>query len=66
MVSANNTLGPIFLKDFYCAGTERTLLSCSSRYLLGISSCTHGSDVGVHCEGKVTYQVTMVYIVCPW
>ena len=65
-MSANNTLGPIFLKDFYCDGTERTLLSCrSSRDLLGISSCTHGSDVGVHCEGKVTYQV-MMYIVCPW
>ena len=53
MVPANSTTGPMFLKDVYCTGTERTLLSCSSLYLPGISSCTHGSYVGVHCEGKV-------------
>ena len=60
---ANSVLpgnGPIFLNDVFCSGKEKYLSLCAAFRLLGISSCTHASDVGVHCEGKVLCQVMLL------
>ena len=59
---ANSVLpgnGPVFLSDVFCSETDQSLASCNALHLRGISSCTHGSDVGVHCEGKVLCQVML-------
>lgn len=43
--------GAIHYSDFDCSGNEQNLTSCS--YSLANSYCSHSSDVGVICRGKV-------------
>ena len=44
-------IGPVFLSNLYCDGTESSLLNCSRTVFVG-SYCTHDRDVGVRCERK--------------
>ena len=40
-------IGPVFLYNVSCTGTESSLLSC--RQSIGVPSCSHLQDAGVVC-----------------
>ena len=44
-------VGPIFLTNLGCGGSESFLVNCTSTFFTG-SYCTHGRDVGVKCVRK--------------
>jgi len=45
-------MGPIFLDNVHCSGTELWLSNCSSRGV-GVHNCSHFEDAGVVCTGEV-------------
>ena len=50
-------MGPVYLSDLSCTGTEQTLLECSHQVFVG-SYCSHVRDVGLRCERK---KITFSY-----
>ena len=44
-------LGPIFLDNVACRGTESSLFDCSHNGL-GIHNCRHYEDAGVECSSE--------------
>ena len=48
-----SAVGPIFLDQLVCSGSETSLLECQSYTPLGLSTCQHSQDVGVRCVGKI-------------
>ena len=42
-------LGPIYLDDVVCVGTEARLIDCSTQTPTGIHNCDHSEDAGVRC-----------------
>ena len=42
-------LGPIYLDDVYCAGTEARLINCSTQNPTGTHNCAYSEDAGVMC-----------------
>ena len=49
---------PIFLAGVHCCGFEASLAECSNRSSIGVSSCTHSSDLNVQCStaGSGSFQ----------
>ena len=45
-------IGPIFLENLICSGSETTLMECRHSTPLGLSTCAHSQDAGVRCVGK--------------
>lgn len=59
-------VGPIFLDELQCTGTEERLLDCTSDGL-GVHDCSHFEDVAVTCNRTqpVTpckYTISRVYL----
>ena len=52
-------IGPIFLDQLDCSGTEATLLECRHFTPLGLTTCEHSQDAIVRCFG-MTLSVTVV------
>ena len=48
-------MGPIFLDDVQCRGTERWLTNCTHRGV-GVHNCGHREDAGVVCNGKLAFN----------
>ena len=46
-------VGPIYLDDVECSGSESTLANCSSRSLIYCYG-GHSEDAGVRCQGIVS------------
>ncbi|NWI99196.1 DMBT1 protein, partial [Crypturellus undulatus] len=44
-------LGPIWLDDLNCVGTEEALSTCRAK-AWGEHNCNHGEDAGVECSGE--------------
>ena len=44
-------VGPIFLDDVGCMGTESQLTECPHPGI-GVNNCGHMEDAGVSCSGK--------------
>lgn len=42
-------IGPIWLGNVQCSGSETDIAQCGSNGGWGISYCSHGEDAGVHC-----------------
>ena len=58
-------VGPIWLDNVMCDGSEQTLARCSHRGVNITNSCTHAKDVGVNCSGlesKHNYTCIRTYI----
>ena len=55
-------MGPIFLDNVVCRGTESSLLECSTNRI-GQHNCDHSEDAGVRCNGKLSLH-TVSYSVC--
>ena len=53
--------GPILFTNIGCSGTESSLLECSES-VFGVTSCTHGRDVGVKCEGIFMISLCLIYV----
>ncbi len=50
-------IGPIFLDNLACSGTEESLLHCNTYSLaVGLHNCEHSQDVGVTCRGMWSLQ----------
>ena len=45
-------IGPIFLDQLHCSGSESSLLECRYFTPLGLPTCDHSLDAGVRCVGK--------------
>ena len=45
-------IGPIFLENLICSGSETNVLDCRHTTPLGLSTCAHSRDAGVRCVGK--------------
>ena len=43
-------VGPIFLDDVGCSGSESNLVNCSHSFFV---SCRHHEDAGVRCQGRL-------------
>ena len=46
-------IGPIFLDDVGCSGTESRLIDCPNSGI-GMSNCGHRDDAGVICQPTLT------------
>ena len=46
-------IGPIFLDQLDCSGTETTLLECRHFTPLGLTTCEHSQDAVVRCFGMI-------------
>ena len=44
-------IGPIFLDQLMCNGSEASLLECLPSENIGLHNCRHDEDAGVRCEG---------------
>ena len=44
-------IGPIFLDQLMCNGSEASLLECLPSENIGLHNCNHNEDAGVRCEG---------------
>ena len=44
-------IGPIFLDQLMCNGSETSLLECLPSENIGFHNCHHNEDAGVRCEG---------------
>lgn len=42
-------LGPIYLDNVVCDGTEARLIDCSTQNPTGTHNCDHSEDAGVRC-----------------
>ena len=45
-------IGPIFLDQLMCNGSEASLLECLPSENIGFHNCHHNEDAGVRCEGS--------------
>ena len=45
-------IGPIWLDNVHCSGTESRLVNCSSSRV-GTHNCYHTEDAGVTCQSKL-------------
>ena len=45
-------MGPIFLDQLDCSGTESSLLQCRRFAELGLHSCDHSKDASIRCLGE--------------
>ena len=45
-------IGPIFLDQLHCSGSETVVLECRRFTPLGLPTCDHSQDAGVRCVGK--------------
>ena len=50
-------IGPIFLDQLMCNGSEASLLECLPSENIGLHNCHHNEDAGVRCEGVYEYCV---------
>ena len=46
-------MGPIFLDQLDCSGTESSLLQCNRFAELGLHSCDHSKDASIRCLGEL-------------
>lgn len=46
-------VGPIFMSNVHCSGTESKITDCSYTPAAVTSICSHSKDVGVKCEGSI-------------
>ena len=49
-----SAVGPIFLDEVVCTGSETSLLECRHYTPLGLPTCQHSQDAGVRCVGRLT------------
>ena len=45
-------IGPIFLDQLHCSGSETSVLECRYFTPIGLPTCDHSQDAGVRCVGK--------------
>ena len=54
-------IGPIFLDQLMCNGSEATLLECLPSENIGLHNCHHNEDAGVRCEGLLIYIPHIIF-----
>ena len=52
-------IGPIFLENLICSGSETNVLDCRHTTPLGLSTCAHSQDAGVRCVGKAPAKTVL-------
>ena len=52
-------IGPIFLENLICSGSETNVLDCRHSTPLGLSTCAHSQDAGVRCVGKAPAKLIL-------
>ncbi len=53
-------IGPIWMDDVKCTGTEATLRHCRSNGW-GVHDCKHASDAGVVCRGELPDSIFLLF-----
>lgn len=51
-------VGPVWLDDVKCTGTESMLKNCPSK-TVGTSTCSHAKDAGVICNREIKVLKTL-------
>ena len=52
-INSGEGVGPVYLDDVTCTGSESYLVNCSNRGI-GVHNCRHYEDAAVICEGQTT------------
>ena len=51
--------GPVVVQNLFCVGNETSILNCSGAVIP--SSCSHASDAGVECPGKINLILSFLF-----
>ena len=54
-------IGPIFLDQLMCNGSEASLLECLPSENIGLHNCHHNEDAGVRCEGVYGHRICVMH-----